>query len=61
MNEDLCFALRDIRALVDTARLSVLYINASETESAAEVLLIAVNRLTDLLEPEEQQGGADHE
>lgn len=52
IDEQRLFELKGIRALVDVARLAILHINASETETSAEVLLAAVDRLTDLIEPE---------
>lgn len=72
---DLVYELKELYALVETARLAVLHVNADETESAAAVLMLASNQLTDLLEtqqlklrqlemvayPEDEQGGADHE
>ncbi|MEB4591226.1 hypothetical protein VSS37_09580 [Candidatus Thiothrix sp. Deng01] len=67
--------LKQLYALVETARLAVLHVNADETEPAAEVLLMASNQLSDLLEvqqlrsrqlkaiayPEGAEGGANHE
>lgn len=72
---DLVGDLKQLYALVETARLAVLHVNADETEPAAEVLLLASNQLADLLEVQQlkskqleaiahhegAEGGANHE
>ncbi|HPQ96949.1 MAG: hypothetical protein KDI44_12900 [Thiothrix sp.] len=53
--QPLYYGLRDVWAMVDCAWMAIKAVNASETEAAQELLLIAVNRLSEMLELVQQE------
>ena len=52
-HNDLVQELKELYALIDVSRLAIENLGQSETDSAASVLMVVINRLFDLIETQE--------